>query len=160
MNRVFVFLAVRIFDIFSRIFVLIHSFQRLSSHLTQDTLAFISYVSKLFFFVEVFRIVSFSAPSLLLRLVFTPAYVPKRKIDIFRNDPCLNGGRCRADGTGGYSCLCRSSHFGTNCEKVNYCRSNPCLNGGICMNIETGKSNLIFFVEVFAEFEMSGNIVS
>lgn len=55
-------------------------------------------------------------------------------LGICGNQPCLNGGSCKAfnDGTE-YECLCHERFSGRNCEEdEDVCASNPCLYGGKC----------------------------
>ena len=51
-----------------------------------------------------------------------------------RQTPCQNGGTCRNDGRGGYTCSCPPGWQGTNCqERMYHCLSNPCRNQGTCI---------------------------
>lgn len=70
-------------------------------------------------------------------------YGRRRKIKLsshlyLRPNPCLNNGRCRVIGRGGFACECPPSRTGPRCRLVDHCYRNPCRNGGTCINNRDG----------------------
>ncbi|XP_037956200.1 protocadherin-like wing polarity protein stan isoform X2 [Teleopsis dalmanni] len=64
-------------------------------------------------------------------------YLCDTEVDLCYSDPCQNGGTCiRREG--GHTCVCPSSHTGSNCEtditKLKQCTSDACDGGHSCVN--------------------------
>ncbi|XP_072844714.2 neurogenic locus notch homolog protein 4 [Pogona vitticeps] len=47
-------------------------------------------------------------------------------------DPCKNGGSCRRDSNGTFTCLCLPGYVGDRCQFVDPCKPERCQNGGTC----------------------------